>query len=248
LTAGPLQSPPPFRGARPLLLPNASIRVVTSLPASFEQPLFDAANCLYFCGMRRSLRDQKTEDAIMKSIPELALHWLKRRPDALTRGERNVLQSTMDRRTVSRDANEAYEKHLSFGDRLADSIARIGGSWRFIIGFCLFLALWASSNILLAGEAFDPYPFIFLNLLLSMLAAIQAPVIMMSQNRQAEHDRIDATHDYEVNLKAEIEIMALHDKLDQLRNDQLVTILARIEKLAEDLQRIERDRKRRAAD
>ncbi|MGN6468372.1 MAG: DUF1003 domain-containing protein [Rhizobiaceae bacterium] len=184
----------------------------------------------------------------MKSIPELALYWLKRRPDTLTRGERNVLQSTMERRPVSRDTNEAYEKHLSFGDRLADSIARVGGSWRFIIGFCLFLAVWASSNLLLARDAFDPYPFIFLNLLLSMLAAIQAPVIMMSQNRQAEHDRLDAAHDYEVNLKSEIEIMALHDKLDQLRNDQLVTILARIERLAEDIQRLENRRKGRAAD
>jgi uncharacterized membrane protein len=101
---------------------------------------------------------------------------------------------------------------------------------------------------LLARDAFDPYPFIFLNLLLSMLAAIQAPVIMMSQNRQAEHDRLDAAHDYEVNLKSEIEIMALHDKLDQLRNDQLVTILARIERLAEDIQRLESRRKGRAAD
>jgi uncharacterized membrane protein len=182
----------------------------------------------------------------MKSIPELALHWLKRRPDALTRGERNVLQSTMERRPVARDTNEAYEKHLSFGDRLADSIARVGGSWRFIISFCLFLAVWTCANLWLARDAFDPYPFIFLNLLLSMLAAIQAPVIMMSQNRQTEHDRIDATHDYEVNLKAEIEIMALHDKLDQLRNDQLVTILARIERLAEDIQKLER--RRRPAD
>ena len=180
-----------------------------------------------------------TEDATMKSIPELSLHWLKRRPEALTHGERNVLQSTMERRPVSRDINETYAKQLSFGDKLSDSIARIGGSWRFIIAFCLFLAVWAFSNILLAKEAFDPYPFIFLNLLLSMLAAIQAPVIMMSQNRQAEHDRIDAAHDYEVNLKSEIEIMALHDKLDQLRNDQLVTILARIESLAEDIRRLE---------
>jgi uncharacterized membrane protein len=187
-----------------------------------------------------------TEDAIMKSIPELSLHWLKRRPDALTRGERNVLQSTMERRPVSRDTNEAYEKHLSFGDRLADSIARVGGSWGFIIGFGIFLAVWALGNVWLARSAIDPYPFIFLNLLLSMLAAIQAPVIMMSQNRQAQHDRIDATHDYEVNLKSEIEIMALHDKLDQLRNDQLVTILARIESLAEDIRKLERARTPRA--
>jgi len=182
------------------------------------------------------------EGAIMRTIPELALYWLKRHPDALTLGERNVLQSTVERRPVSRDTNETYEKHLSFGDRLADSIARIGGSWSFIASFGVFLALWALTNKWLAGDAFDPYPFIFLNLLLSMLAAIQAPVIMMSQNRQSEHDRIDASHDYEVNLKSEIQIMALHDKLDQLRDDQLVTILTRIEKLAEDIQKLERSR------
>jgi uncharacterized membrane protein len=195
----------------------------------------------------QGLRDQKTKDAIMKSIPELALHWLKRHPDALTRGERNVLQSTVERRPVARDINEAYERRLSFGDRLADGMARVGGSWGFIISFCVFLCVWALGNIWLAREAFDPYPFIFLNLVLSMLAAIQAPIIMMSQNRQAKHDRIDATHDYEVNLKAEIEIMALHDKLDQLRNEQIVAIIERIEKLAKDIQGLERGRKTRAA-
>jgi uncharacterized membrane protein len=211
-------------------------------PQLFDRPLCGTTNCLYFWSARKGLRHRMMKDAIMKSIPELALHWLKRRPDALTRGERNVLQSTVDRRPVSRDTNEAYEKHLSFGDRLADSIARIGGSWGFIIGFGMFLAAWAVGNILLKRDAFDPYPFIFLNLLLSMLAAIQAPVIMMSQNRQAEHDRLDAGHDYEVNLKSEIEIMALHDKLDQLRNDQLVAILERIERLADDIKRIEHRR------
>jgi len=222
-------------------------RAITVVFIRFKQPLCGSANCLYFCNMRKRLRGQTAEGAIMKTIPELAFYWLKRGPDALTHGERNVLQSTMERRPVSRDTNEAYERHLSVGDRLADAIARIGGSWSFIVSFCGFLAIWALSNIWLAKEAFDPYPFIFLNLLLSMLAAIQAPVIMMSQNRQAEHDRLDATHDYEVNLKSEIEIMALHEKLDQLRNDQLVTILDRIEKLTKDIQRLERGRKQRTA-
>ena len=170
---------------------------------------------------------------------EFADRWFGRNSTALTEAQRRVVQSSMERQPVTRNTNEVYEEHLSLGDRLADSIARIGGSWRFIIGFGVFLGLWVLVNAWLATRAFDPYPFIFLNLLLSMLAAIQAPVIMMAQNRQEQHDRIDAGHDYEVNLKAEIEIMALHDKLDQLRNDQLVAILSRIETLSEDIRRME---------
>lgn len=109
-------------------------------------------------------------------------------------------------------------------DRLADAVAKVGGSWRFIMGFGVVLVLWVSSNVFLAvwGKAFDPYPFIFLNLLLSMLAAIQAPVIMMSQNRQAAVDRAAAEHDYIVNLRAELEIMLLHDKLDALREGDVM--------------------------
>ncbi len=98
----------------------------------------------------------------------------------------------------------------------ADGIARIGGSWGFIIGFLVFLAAWVILNtVILATRSLDPYPFIFLNLLLSMLAAIQAPIIMMSQNRQAERDRFMAAKDYEINLKAEIEVLALHHKIDE---------------------------------
>lgn len=137
--------------------------------------------------------------------------------------------------------NKAFVNQLSFGGRLADSIARIGGSWTFIISFLVFLFLWTVGNtLLLERHAFDPYPYIFLNLVLSMLAAIQAPVIMMSQNRQAEHDRIDAEHDYEVNLKAEIEIMALHEKLDTMRTQEIMVILERIEALASRMEQFER--------
>ena len=113
------------------------------------------------------------------------------------------------------------------GQRLADRVAEIGGSWGFIIGFALALVIWMGWNMLTkaSGLSFDPYPFIFLNLMLSMLAAIQAPIIMMSQNRQAAKDRLNAAHDYEVNLKAEIEIMGLHDKLDQLRSQDIERLL-----------------------
>lgn len=113
--------------------------------------------------------------------------------------------------------------------KLADQVAAVGGSWGFILGFFLFLAAWIIGNVWLLGaigrKAFDPYPFIFLNLMLSMLAAIQAPVIMMSQNRASAKDRLQAEHDYMVNLRAELEIMRLHDKLDALRVDELEALL-----------------------
>ncbi|HET9159963.1 MAG TPA: DUF1003 domain-containing protein [Caulobacteraceae bacterium] len=117
----------------------------------------------------------------------------------------------------------------SFGERLADQVASMGGSWGFIISFGVFLALWIGVNVALraSGHAPDPYPFIFLNLMLSMLAAIQAPVIMMSQNRQSNKDREAAEHDYIVNLRAELEIMRLHDKLDELRSRELEEMVKR---------------------
>jgi uncharacterized membrane protein len=115
----------------------------------------------------------------------------------------------------------------SFGERLADRVAAVGGSWGFISGFGLVLAIWMGWNVATRGSVvgFDPYPFIFLNLMLSMLAAIQAPVIMMSQNRAAARDRIAAEHDYAVNLRAELEIMHLHDKLDALRDGEIAGLL-----------------------
>ena len=111
----------------------------------------------------------------------------------------------------------------SFWDRLADKVAAIGGSWAFIGTFSGVLLGWVALNVFLKpwDLAFDPYPFIFLNLLLSTVAALQAPVIMMSQNRQAAKDRANAEHDYVVNLRAELEIMHLHDKLDALRDTDI---------------------------
>lgn len=116
-----------------------------------------------------------------------------------------------------RNVNEVFEEHLTFGDRLADRVAAIGGSWTFIIGFGGFLVAWALLNtVVLASRAFDPFPYIFLNLMLSMLAALQAPVIMMSQNRQAAKDRLEARLDYETNIRSEGEIASLHEKIDLL--------------------------------
>ena len=113
----------------------------------------------------------------------------------------------------------------SFWERLADRVAEVGGSWNFIFAFGIVLALWIGWNLLPAKLVFDPYPFIFLNLMLSMLAAIQAPVIMMSQNRAAARDREAAEHDYVVNLRAELEIMHLHDKVDAMRNQQMMQLI-----------------------
>ncbi len=146
--------------------------------------------------------------------------------------EREVLLHSREGRILSEDRNVAYEAKQSFGERIADAIARIGGSWGFIIGFFLFLIVWTVANtILLTRDAFDPYPFIFLNLVLSMLAAIQAPIIMMSQNRQAARDRFEASKDYEVNLKAEIELIALHHKIDTHFIDEIAELKREVMRL-----------------
>ena len=117
---------------------------------------------------------------------------------------------------ASRNSNDVIEKEMSFGDRVADSVARFGGSWTFIILFGTVLLFYTATNTVLRGRAWDPYPFILLNLFLSMLAAIQAPVIMMSQNRQDTKDRVRGEVDYDVNLRAESEIQTLSNKLNLL--------------------------------
>jgi uncharacterized membrane protein len=117
---------------------------------------------------------------------------------------------------ASRNSNDVIEEEMSFGDRVADSVARFGGSWKFIILFGAVLLLYTTTNTVLKGRAWDPYPFILLNLFLSMLAAIQAPVIMMSQNRQDTKDRVRGELDYDVNLRAESEIQTLSNKLNLL--------------------------------
>jgi uncharacterized membrane protein len=173
-----------------------------------------------------------------------AARWFGRHPDQLGSSERKVLARAVQRRTLIEDPSVRLNAQTSFGERLADGVARLGGSWAFIILFVGFLLVWIVVNHAFPGSrAFDPYPFIFLNLLLSMVAALQAPLIMMSQNRQAATDRQMAIHDYEVNLKAEIEIMALHEKMDALRSEQLAALLIKqqqqIDMLAKLLQRTE---------
>jgi len=144
--------------------------------------------------------------------------------------ERQVIERVAKRIAVSRDVGTKFEENRSFGERLADRIAAFGGSWTFLMLFGLAIAAWVAINSILLVKAeagpFDPYPFILLNLFLSLVAAIQAPIIMMSQNRQAARDRVQASHDYEVNLKAEIEIMALHEKMDELRQKDIQDLIA----------------------
>jgi uncharacterized membrane protein len=125
--------------------------------------------------------------------------------------------SDLRRIGVGRDPLALFDERQTFGEKLADKVAAVGGSWGFIMGFGLFLAAWAVLNtVVLAKNAFDPFPFIFLNLMLSMLAALQAPIIMMSQNRQAAKDRFEARLDYETNTRAEAQIESLHEKIDML--------------------------------
>jgi uncharacterized membrane protein len=146
--------------------------------------------------------------------------------ELLIERERGVFRRLISRHAIAHDSNQSFDAKLTPPQRLADKVAQFGGSWTFIILFGIVLPGWVAGKLLAAAGAFDPYRFIFLNLILSMLAAVQAPVIMMSQNRHAAKDRVDAAHDYEVNLKAEIEIMALHDKLDELRNTDLKSLVA----------------------
>jgi uncharacterized membrane protein len=141
--------------------------------------------------------------------------------------EEEVVKSLKEQELLSQNINIEFDRQLTFGERLADRIAEFGGSWRFIIFFTIFLFLWILVNtiILLMARPFDPYPFILLNLILSTLAAIQAPVIMMSQNRQESKDRVQAEHDYRVNLKAELEIRLINEKIDHLIINQWQRLL-----------------------
>jgi uncharacterized membrane protein len=135
--------------------------------------------------------------------------------------DEQVVAALRDQELLADNVNLSFAERLTMGQRLADKVARFGGSWAFILVFGAVIVAWMALNAgLLFARPFDPYPFILLNLVLSTLAALQAPVIMMSQNRQAAKDRMQADHDYRVNLKAELEVRLLHTKLDQLLTHQ----------------------------
>jgi uncharacterized membrane protein len=199
------------------------------------------------CGKTFSLRDLVPGTALRDVVAQQILHdypdWSQEkficRPDLnryrgeyvhsllesekgeLTFLENEVLTSLRNHETLSKNVDSEFEGEWTLGERLADRIATFGGSWIFLILFGLFLLVWISINsFILYAHPPDPYPYILLNLILSCLAAIQAPIIMMSQNRQEAKDRLRSEHDYQVNLKAELEIRHLHEKLDHLLSHQ----------------------------
>lgn len=162
-----------------------------------------------------------------KLVEEL-LHAEKRDITVL---EREVIDSLAHHETVADNVEKEMEGHRTFGERAADHVAEFGGSWNFIILFGTVLVVWMAVNVVMATRAFDPFPFILLNLMLSCLAAVQAPIIMMSQRRTETKDRARSLNDYQVNLKAELEIRHLHEKMDHL-------MMRQWERLAE-LQRLQ---------
>ena len=163
-----------------------------------------------------------------KKHHDLAARLLGASYESLGASAQRVARHVADRTPIARDLTADFDEHPSLGQRAADAVASFGGSWTFVGLFAGIMIFWVVLNaflLLQRGQTFDPYPYILLNLFLSMLAAIQAPVILMSQNRQSEKDRLSAAHDYEVNLKAELEIMLLHEKIDLLREQQWQELL-----------------------
>jgi uncharacterized membrane protein len=154
-------------------------------------------------------RGKYVEDALKEGMGEIT---------ALQNG---VLQSLKEHELLSRNINVAFEQDLTFWERLSDKVAAIGGSWGFILGFLFFTTLWFGINSYVwIFRPFDPYPFIFLNLVFSLMSAVQAPIILMSQNRQDAKDRLRSEYDYRVNLKAELEVRHLNEKMDLLLTQQ----------------------------
>lgn len=158
-----------------------------------------------------------------QKVDEISEKLFRTKYEKLGEQEKRVAHHLAKRIHIARNVAQDFHDQLTLGQRLADKVAAFGGSWTFISIFAVVLVVWVLLNsfvLITYRESFDPYPYILLNLFLSMLAAIQAPIILMSQNRQAYKDRLSAEHDYEVNLKAELEIMALHEKIDLLREKQ----------------------------
>ncbi|HEX9026351.1 MAG TPA: DUF1003 domain-containing protein [Clostridium sp.] len=163
----------------------------------------------------------ENNDVIIDSKEELVREILEKDKDLKDSNIDEELLHELISGKVSKNINTTHDEKLTLGQRTADRIATFGGSWTFIISFGVVLTIWIIGNaFILSSKAFDPYPFVFLNLILSCLAAIQAPIIMMSQNRQSERDRLTAANDYLINLKSEIIIEDLHIKIDTLMEQQ----------------------------
>ena len=204
------------------LVPGATIRDVVAKEIIHDHPTWSADS--FVC-----------RPDLMKYRAKYVHFLLESEKGELSTLEHEVLDSIRNHELLAKNVEAEFEQKWSFGERLADRIAVFGGSWAFLICFGAFLALWIGMNsIILVWHPLDPYPFILLNLILSSLAAIQAPIIMMSQNRQEAKDRLRSQHDYQVNLKAELEIRHLNDKIDHLLLHQWDR-LAQIQEIQVDL-------------
>lgn len=169
-----------------------------------EHPTFDRNSKIAVSELNR-YRQKYLENYLLKDAGELS------------ELEQDVLKSMTNHEMISKKPEELNQNSYTFGENLADKVASFGGSWKFIMLFGIFIIIWMCINIILLHEkGFDPYPFILLNLILSCIAALQAPVIMMSQNRQEDKDRERSKQDYMINMKAELEIRTLHEKMDHL--------------------------------
>lgn len=196
-----------------LLIPSEMLRVALKETIKKHDPSW-APGGMLCVDCLDLLREEYVEDALKEEV------------GALTELEQEVIRSMKEQETLTENINVAFEKNITFGQHIADHVASFGGSWIFIGTFFLVLAMWIainSASTLL--HPFDPFPYILLNLILSCLAAIQAPIIMMSQNRIETRDRLRSENDYQVNLKAELEIRHLHEKLDVLLKHQWQKLL-----------------------
>jgi uncharacterized membrane protein len=204
------------------LVPAATVRDVISADIVRDHPGWSTDSFICWSDLSRYRTDY------VRSM-------LESEKGELSNLDQEVLNSIRDHELLAKDVEGEFQQRWSFGERLADRIASFGGSWAFLIYFGAFLTIWIGINTLvLALHPPDPYPFILLNLFLSCLAAIQAPIIMMSQNRQEAKDRMRSQHDYQVNLKAELEIRQLHEKIDHLLSHQWAR-LAQIQEIQLDV-------------
>lgn len=189
--------------------------------------------------MRNAVRDEMNQDLIRAHRRETAEKLLQTEIERLPLYERQVVENFINGHRVARNVMSEFDEQLTFGQRIADRVAAFGGSWTFIFIFLGLLVIWMLFNtFVLARGAFDPYPYILLNLILSCVAALQAPVIMMSQNRMSEKDRVQAKHDYEVNIKAELEILQLQKKINELRERDWTALIEMQQRQIELLERL----------
>lgn len=218
---------------------GALFRVIGATPREGSLPHFITSvfGAMVAIGLARSARDAASRG--MSEVERLRLLDIDAQLKRL--GLSPASAERLRANALSVDATASFEERRTLGERAADRLAAFGGSWTFLGLFAVFLILWMAYN-LESPHGWDPYPFILLNLMLSCIAAIQAPIIMMSQGRQAATDRAEARNDYEVNLKAEVQIAALHVKLDELREAQWRDLMAAQQKQIELLERMLRER------